>query len=256
MHVDRPLGSDEDEEPLFVPPVEVQAAAKRAMENGHERAEFTAKLAKGEGIDAEEVRQIAAHFGGKVTSTNILLYAFGGPHGARWAARVVKKLDKDAEQARLDAEQGIDKGEVACLLGGKIVKVDAAQHLVFGWASICEIEGRPVTDTQGDQILPATIEESAYDFVLNSRVAGEMHEGGKNGIAKIGQLVESMVFTAGKTPAMLQSLTGQGINAVMDMPFCGWWIGFKVTDPDTWAAITAGQLVAFSIGGKGKRAAL
>ncbi len=140
---------------------------------------------------------------------------------------------------------------------GTIVKVDAAQHLVFGWASIVTVGDRPVTDTQGDQIQPDTLEDAAYSFTETAGKAGEMHEGTSGtAVTKIGQLVESIVFTPEKTAAMLQSLQAQGIPAVMTMPFCGWWVGFKITDADCWARIVSGELKAFSVGGKGKRASI
>jgi len=39
----------------------------------------------------------------------------------------------------------------------------------------------------------------------------------------------------------------------MQMPFCGWWIGFQITDEDVWQKVVSGDLKAFSIGGRGKR---
>jgi hypothetical protein len=236
-------------EKLYVPPVEVQAAAKFAMETGSEAPGIiTPTLASGAGLDAGEVRKIAVHFAEK-REHDTFLDAYGGPHAAKWAARVIRKLDAPAPV--------VQNADVDFEISGQICKVDAAQHLVFGWFSVVEIDGIPIEDTQEDIIWPHTIEDSAYDFVLNARKAGEMHEDGNNGeVRGVGRLVESCVFTAEKVKAMIQSLRDQGIEAVIDLHCICWWGGMKIDDPATWAKITTGELRAWSIGGKGKRAAI
>ena len=140
---------------------------------------------------------------------------------------------------------------------GNIVKVDKVQHLVYGWASITEVGGKPLVDTQGDVITTDTLEEAANNFVLHARAAGEMHETKKDGdVYKVGALVESVVFTKEKQQAILKSLKDQDIHADLDLGCVGWWIGFKISDDATWKKIVDGDLKAFSIGGKGKRAAI
>jgi broad specificity phosphatase PhoE/2'-5' RNA ligase/cation transport regulator ChaB len=139
---------------------------------------------------------------------------------------------------------------------GEIWKVDEEKRLVFGWASICMVDGRMITDTQGDQILPSTLEDAAFSFVLDSRKAGEMHEANGNGtVTGVGQLVESLFVDAQKIDAMVSSLQQQGISASMTMPICGWWVGFRLT-PEVFARVKDNTYRAFSVGGKGKRAAL
>lgn len=140
-----------------------------------------------------------------------------------------------------DGDEGSDPDEA--LKGApwaipfKIAKADADQHLIFGWASVVEKGGQLIIDKQGDYILPADLEDAAYDFVLHSRDHGHMH------VAKgTGRLVESMVFTTEKQAAL-------GIN----LGKVGWWCGFKVDDPEVWAAHKRGELPEFSIGGTGKR---
>lgn len=119
-----------------------------------------------------------------------------------------------------------------------ISKLDEAQRLVFGWFSVIEENGEVVKDLQGDMISEAELEKAAYDFVLNARVGGEMHV--RKGV---GRLVESIMFTKEKQKAL-------GI----DLKKVGWWGGFKVDDEDVWEGVRSGKYVAFSIGGKGKRA--
>lgn len=122
----------------------------------------------------------------------------------------------------------------------KISKAEKAKQLVFGWLSVAiDAEGTPVVDHEGDIIPPEELEQAAYDFVLYSRQAGEMHE--KIGI---GRLVESMVFTAEKIKAL-------GIPEGT-LPI-GWWVGFKIDDLDVWEKIESGEYRAFSIGGTAER---
>lgn len=143
-------------------------------------------------------------------------------------------------------------------LPGTIIKVDKDQHLVFGFFSVSQIDGKNITDTQGDVITPAVLESAAYDFVLNARKGGEMHEADKDGVVKgIGRLIESVVFTTEKQKAMLKSLHDQGIKeAVLDLKCICWFGGFHVDNMETWEKIVSGELKAFSIGGRGKRAVL
>ncbi len=156
-----------------------------------------------------------------------------------------------------DAEEPADKFEIR----GQVVKLadrSDHRHLVFGWFSLVSIAGKTITDTQGDQITEDTIESAAYEFTLESRAAGEMHEQHADGEVKgRGRLVESCVFTIEKQRAMLASLHAQGItDAVLDLGAVGWWGGFLIEDEATWAKVVSGELRAFSVGGRGKRAAV
>jgi len=119
-----------------------------------------------------------------------------------------------------------------------IRKLDEAQNLVFGWASVAvEADGTTLIDKQGDVIDPDTLERAAYDFVLEWREADEMHDR----VTK-GHVVESVVLTTEKRAAM-------GLPA--DGPV-GWWVGFKV-DPATFAKVKAGTYQMFSIEGVAQR---
>jgi hypothetical protein len=140
-------------------------------------------------------------------------------------------------------------------ISGDICKLDRVQHLVFGWASIVTINGKEITDTQGDIITPETLEDAAYEYVLTARKGGEMHDTDSSGeVRGISNLVESVVFTNEKQTAMLKSLHDQGItDAVLDLRCVSWWCGFKIYDEDAWSKVESGELRAFSIGGKGKR---
>jgi hypothetical protein len=116
---------------------------------------------------------------------------------------------------------------------------------VFGWASISETtDGKEISDWEGDMIAPEDLEKAAYSYVLNFRDAGERHDPDKR---KKGKLIESVVLTAEKQQAI-------GIPAG-SVPI-GWWVGFQITDPETWAKIKSGEFRMFSIEGTGKRQAV
>lgn len=119
-----------------------------------------------------------------------------------------------------------------------IIKTDADQNMVFGWASVIEKEdGTPIVDSQGDVLQADELEKAAYKFVLEVRKAGEMHRR----IEGVGELVESVVLTKAKREAM--GLT-PGVS--------GWWVGFKVA-PEIFAKVKSGEYGGFSIGGRGLR---
>ena len=114
---------------------------------------------------------------------------------------------------------------------GKVAKAD--KQLVFGWASVADIK-----DLQGDVIEPEALEEAAYNFVMNSRVGGEMHE-----VKGVATLVESFFITEEKAQAL--GIDEGWLNH--------WWVGFKVLDADVWAKIKSGEYKMFSIAGKARK---
>ena len=122
-------------------------------------------------------------------------------------------------------------------LTGKITKRDDEKFLVFGFASMAEVE-----DSQGDVISIDELEKAAYDFVAYSRMGGELHEA-----MGVGTVVESMVFTPEKLSAL-----GLAEDALPH----GWWIGMKVRDTETWQKIKNGNYQMFSIGGRAVREAV
>lgn len=115
----------------------------------------------------------------------------------------------------------------------EIKKYVPDQQLIFGWASVIEKDGKVIIDKQGDIIGPEELENAAYEFTLNSRNHGDMHQ--RTGV---GKLVESMVFTREKQEALK-----------IDLGQVGWWVGFKVSDKGLWEAHKRGERPEFSIGG-------
>lgn len=125
----------------------------------------------------------------------------------------------------------------------QISKLDADRQLVFGWANVfLKADGTPEEDSEGDVIdtddLIEDFEDAAYEYVLEVREGDVMHK--KFGVAR---LVESMMFTDEKVAAL---------ELPDDIPR-GWWVGYKVDDPDVWKRVRDGELTMFSIVGFGER---
>ncbi len=142
----------------------------------------------------------------------------------------------------IERSAGIRQGKTADVLKGrfKVMKSDDEKMLAFGWASVAiRADGEVVEDWQGDIIEPDELERAVYDYVRLYRDGGEMHERG--GVA---ELVESVVFTEDKMRVM-----GIPENTLP----VGWWIGFKVTDPDVWEKVKGGTYSMFSIEGEAER---
>lgn len=151
-----------------------------------------------------------------------------------FAACVAANQDKDNPEAYCAAIQQEAEKRL------QVVKLDEAERLVFGWASVAVEDGDVLlVDKQGDSIEPGELERAAYDFTEHSRVANEMHAGDP-----VGQLVESFVVTPEKLEAM-------GLLR-KSAPKVGYWVGFRVS-PETFAKAKAGQLPMFSIEGTAER---
>jgi hypothetical protein len=112
------------------------------------------------------------------------------------------------------------------------------RRMVFGLASVTLKAGELLEDLQNDVIRPEEIEKAAYNFVLESRQAGEMHK-----TIGVGRLVESFMITSEK--AEIFGIDREHIGK--------WWVGFKIDDPDVWERVKTGELSMFSIGGRARR---
>jgi len=113
-----------------------------------------------------------------------------------------------------------------------VCKVDDGLGLVFGWAIVCGENGEDYYDTQGDHIPEQSMLEAAADFMENSRVAKDMHDG---------EAVGSVVFAFPMTTEIAKSL---GIDTAKT----GLLIAMKPS-PDILAKFKSGEYSGFSIGG-------
>lgn len=114
----------------------------------------------------------------------------------------------------------------------QVVKVDSDLGLVFGYAIVSTSDGQPYYDVQGDHIPEDAMLKAAADFMENSRIAKEMHQGDAKG---------SVVFAFPLTTDIAKSL---GITAQKT----GLLIAMKPT-AEVLAKFKDGSYTGFSIGG-------
>jgi len=125
-----------------------------------------------------------------------------------------------------------------------ISKIEPDQNRIFGYASVCEKDGKPFVDVQDDWTSEADLEEAFYDFVKNARNVGEMHaDYGKH----LGECIECMVFTKAKQQVLGIVLKDKDGHQIVPA-----WVGFEVT-PELFAKVKDGTFPGFSIGGSGVR---
>jgi hypothetical protein len=156
-------------------------------------------------------------------------------------ARLVPKLKKVA--ANLDRHVKKSDDEMGITWRGEISKMDTDKRQVFGWASVIEVDGKPVVDLQDDILDIETIEKAAYNYVISSRKGGHQHARNGDEPVHVSDLVESFVITPEKREKM----------GLPDTVPTGWWVGFKVNDDEVWAKVKKGLLKDFSIHGSGVR---
>ena len=106
--------------------------------------------------------------------------------------------------------------------------------LVIGYAIVCKENGLPYYDLQGDHICEDLMLKSVDDFMRNSRVIKDMHEGGA-----VGTAVHSFPLTS-------EIATALGIAPRKT----GWLVAVKVDDPALLAKFKSGERTGFSIGGR------
>jgi hypothetical protein len=116
-------------------------------------------------------------------------------------------------------------------------KASESGNYVRGLASVVEVNGAPVQDSQGDIISMIELRKAAHRFITDQRVAKAMHAG-----TAIGEVVESVIVDEAFVKAL----------GVTDGKR-GWWIGMQILDPEIQDKVRKGTFRAFSIGGKGRR---
>lgn len=124
-----------------------------------------------------------------------------------------------------------------------VVKVDAEQRLVTGWASLAtDGGGKPVIDSQGDIIPIDELEKAAHEAFKAGGAgrAGDMHE-----TPNTADIVESFVATPEKMKALGYDSDGKS----------GWIVTLKVNDDEQWALVKSGQRLELSIRGTAERVA-
>jgi len=64
----------------------------------------------------------------------------------------------------------------------EVLKVDDSLGVVLGWAIICKVNGEDYYDLQNDHITEDAMLEASLDFMINKRVARDMHIQGDEGL--------------------------------------------------------------------------
>ena len=118
-----------------------------------------------------------------------------------------------------------------------ICKVDDDLGLVFGWAIVCKQNGEAYFDTQGDHIPEASMLNAATDFMINSRMAKDMH-GGDDSV-----LPGSVVFAFPMTTEIAKAF---GFPETQT----GLLIAMKPESDDILNKFRTGEYTGFSIGGR------
>lgn len=135
-----------------------------------------------------------------------------------------------------------------------VCKVDKYEQKMFGWLYICRnIDGAQVVDHSREVISIKTLEVASYRYVHEHRKMGDMHKRtADNKVVECGHLIECMVFTPEKRSAMAESL-GLSRDTFEKLLPDGMWVGYQITDPETWADVLSGKKRSLSLGGRARR---
>lgn len=112
-------------------------------------------------------------------------------------------------------------------------KVDESLGLVFGFGIVCKVDDEDYFDLQGDNATEAGMLEAAADFMQNSRIVRDMHEG-----EPIGQAVFAFPLTTDIAKAFEIETRRTGLMLGI-MP-----------SADVLEKYRTGEYTGFSIGGK------
>ncbi len=139
------------------------------------------------------------------------------------------------DNAMKSAKKSVDDG---ASVEASVVKVDSGLGVVFGWAIVCKIDGRPYVDLQGEHIPEDVMLKAAVDYMGDDRAVKEMHVGP--------DLIGGKVLFA--FPVTTE------IAKAFDIPTAktGLIIGMKPNDDGVLAKFRSGEYTGFSIGGSGR----
>lgn len=233
------------------PPQAVRSAAARGLELRREygrggTATGIARardLSNGTAVSTSTIRRMKAFFdrhqGNKDTppeegNGKIAWLLWGGDAGRRWAEGIINRMESEAKKG-IDEELGEDFDDVDDVKRTfEVVKVDSQLGLVFGFAIVCKVDGQDYFDVQGDHIPEQSMLEASLDFMENSQVAKEMHQGEQKG---------SVVFAFPLTSDIAKSM---GIQAQKT----GLMIAMKPASDEMLQKFKTGEYTGFSIGGR------
>jgi len=222
----------EDGERAFTPPATVQAACKAALAAGAAERVGSAfakaiaeHIAGGQPISLDKVGRLGDVLDAATADERLAKTAelFGGDAARTWVADVLKSNHRTLYEGRNEVAKRVD-----------VLKVDESLGIVFGWAIVSKVNGVDYFDVQGDNITEAAMLKAAADFMLNSRVLGDMHEKAEGG---------SVLFAFPLTTDVAKAF---GITTKQT----GLMIGVKPANAETLAKFVSGEYTGFSIGGR------
>lgn len=248
-------------ESSFKPPQGVQDAARRGLElrREHRRGGTmigvarARDLANGRRVSINTIKRMVNYFvrhqkdmtvpknrdrsaPGYPGAGRIAWLLWGGDSGQQWANTILERYNREREKEKANKQIGI-------------YKADNAKRIVYG-----VVLDPYIIDAHDDYLSPAVIEETAHNFLSESRVVGLDHSGEADG-AKV---VESWIQPYPTPEDYQAAIAGKPHKAYAqtfgdDVVRSGSWIlGVKLT-PELWSRVQSGELNGFSIGGYGQR---
>jgi|GEM_PF-2276785 len=178
---------------------------------------------------------------GSVTRIEVALKAVRGTAGQvnvdcyEFDPRHLKALSDCTLIGKLDIDEAymlVSRDKIG--YDAEVLKVDDGLGLVMGWAIISTIDGEPYFDKQGDHIPEETMLESAADFMKNSRVASDMHDGESHG---------RIIFAWPMTEEIAKSFG-------LETTTTGLMIAMKPDNDEVLEKFRNGDYTGFSIGGR------
>lgn len=251
----------EKAETSFRPPKGVQEEARRGLELRREFARGgtavgvarARDLANGRRIPIETIKRMVNFFirhrkdltvpsnrdrgaKGYPGAGLIAHLLWGGDAGRRWAETILERYNKQIEREKASKRIGI-------------YKADEAKRIVYG-----VVLDPYIIDAHNDYLSPAVIEETAHNFLSESRVVGVDH----NGEAEGAKVVESWIQPYPSKEDYDAAIEGKPHKAYAqtfgeDVVRSGSWILGVKLPPALWDKVKAGELNGFSIGGYGQR---
>lgn len=143
------------------------------------------------------------------------------------------------KKPRKKPPEEVPDSENAAKSFASVCKVDECLGLVFGWAIVCKVDGQEYFDTQGDYIPEDSMMKAAADFMENSRMAKDMHQG-----EAIGPIVFAFPMTEDVAKALGIETKKTGLLIAMKPPadilekfksneYTGFSVGgYRITDED------------------------
>jgi hypothetical protein len=116
-----------------------------------------------------------------------------------------------------------------------IMKADRAKQIVY-----CVVLAPEELDIQDDFMLADDIEETAHDYLLNSRVIGSDHS----------QAIEAAPVESYLAPV---DFSMEGQYGPQEVKKGSWILGIKIFDPQEWSKVEDGSYTGVSVGGFGLR---